>query len=149
MRNIFLIILASLVFSGCFSVKDIQVGAVEGIKVNKFKDNKLSIEVLLPIGNPNYFRFKISEINLKVSIRGKELGEINSVDNVIIPPKSELTHAFSIDLEFSNVLLGTVAFINSLSGNKVKLELDGYIVVKSFLFKRKVYIKEDRLVGTV
>lgn len=149
MRKIIYIFLTSIFLSGCFSVKDITVGKVEGIKVNKFKDSKLSIDVILPIENPNYLRFKISEINLNVSIREKELGVITNVDNVIIPPKSHLTHNFSIDLEFSNVLLGTMAFINSLSGNKVKVQLDGYIVVKSFIFKRKIYIKEDRLVGTV
>jgi LEA14-like dessication related protein len=149
MRNVLIIFLASFLLTGCFTEKNIKVGNVEGIKVNKFKNNKLSVDILLPIENPNFFRFKISEINLKVSLKGKELGEITNVDNLIIPSRSNLTHTFSIDLEFSNVLLGTVAFINSLSGNKIKVELDGYIEVKSFLFKRKIYIKEDKLVGTV
>lgn len=149
MRNIFLIFFIGLFLTGCFSAKDIHIGTVEGVKINKFKDSKLSVDVLLPIENPNIFRFKISEINLKVSLRGRELGVITNVDNIVIPPKSKMTHKFSIDLEFSNILLGTMAFINSLTGNKVKVELDGYIEVKSFLFKRKIPVKEDRLVSTV
>lgn len=149
MRRTLFLLFISILMTGCLSIKDVKVGDVEGIKVNKFKNSKLSLDILLPIENPNYFKLKISEINVKVSLRGKEIGEITNVDNIIIPAKSNQTHTFSIDLEFSNVLLGTVAFINSLSGNKVKLQLDGYIEVKSFIFKRKIYIKEDKLVGTV
>lgn len=143
-----LLIIVTFSFHSCFSPKTIEVGKIEGIKVKQFKRNVLSVEVTLPIKNPNFFSFKIVDIDLDVFVRNKVVGKITSVDDIVIPAKSDEAHDFNIDLEMTNMLLGTVAFINSLSGNNLELKIEGFVEVKSFLFKRKIYLDKRQLITT-
>ena len=143
-----LLIITTFSFNSCFSPKTIEVGKIEGVKVKQFKRNVLSVEVALPIKNPNFFSFKVVDIDLDVFVRNKAVGKITSVDDIVIPAKSNEAHNFNIDLEMTNMLLGTVAFINSLSGNNLKIKIEGFVEVKSFLFKRKIYLDKSQLITT-
>ena len=147
MRKMLIVfLLISIVIPSCVSVKTIEIGSIEGIKINSFKRDKINIDVLLPINNPNIFKFKVKEVDLKVFIRDKKVGLIKNTKNIIINRNTKETYSFNFDIELSNILFGTIAFINSLSGNKIKLKLTGTITVQSFFIKREIIIDKNQLV---
>ncbi len=59
-----LLVLLSVISFSCFEIKPIEVGDIQGVRINKLSGKSVCLDVLLPINNPNTFKFKITGVNL-------------------------------------------------------------------------------------
>ena len=144
-----LLMFFTLLTASCTIVKPVKVGAVKTLKVNEFSFKKINLEVLLPIKNPNWVNFKITDIDLDVSLNNIKLGKINNGKEFNIKANSDEVHNFEIDVKLSNLLVGAFSLINSLQKNEIELNVVGYIKGKSLIFTKKVKINQTRNVKLV
>ena len=111
----YLYIILILLLSGCANFENIEVGDIENIKFNGFKDNTLELEIDVPILNPNKFGFKIKEINVRTTINNYYLGRLETNDVIIIPAKSNMIHNLKCRLRIANIIQGLSVFFALLN----------------------------------
>ncbi len=131
-------------FSSC-TVQDVEVGEIQGIKVNELTTKSVELDLQIPINNKNNFSFKIKKVNLEIELNGSVLGTITEARNVKIPANSNETHHFYLNVDMSKVVSGSINVLASLmSKQKTGVKIKGYIKAKAFMVSEKIYIEENR-----
>ena len=141
-------ILLLMLFSGCANFNNIEVGKIEDLIFNSFKENTVELSLKVPITNPNNFGFKIKEINLRTSVNDYYLGRVLSDDVIIIPAKSSKIHDLRIKLRITNIIQGITVFFSLLKEEDIEVDLEGYIKFKSVFITRKIDIKESAVINS-
>ncbi len=144
MKNIFpLIVFFSISFflTSCFSYKEIELGDVENVRLNKASNGGLEIKSDMLINNPNNYKIKIKKLDADVLVNGKKVGKIELNKKVVLPKKSEQVQTFTVNTQLSDLLSAapTVLF-----GGPITLQLKGYIKGKVFIFSKKLPLDEER-----
>ncbi len=148
MKIVRLIVLALLVatFSSCGSLKGIVVSKVENVQVNSLEGNKVNIDLVAKVENPNNRKIKIKKIDLDAVLGKQQLGKLTLKDKVIIPKMYTGDVPATIVLELKNMLMGGSVL---LSGNPEKLaakiRITGKIRVKVGLFGKNFEFKDQTL----
>lgn len=120
-----------LLFLGaCSEFNEITIGSPSAIKVNGLNDNKLNIDLYLPIHNPNNLKFRITKIDMNIVLNDNYLGKITNADHVSIPASSDEKLRFNLDLEIKSVVKGLISIVNIVSQGRVEVKSDGYIRVR-------------------
>ena len=139
-----IVLLASLLITGC-KIKEISVGNVQGLKIKNVSKKTATLEFLIPVKNENNFSFKISKVNLNLSINRNKLGKVNKIRTVKIPANSDETHSFIIKAKYSDLLKGSVSMLGSLFKGSTKVNIEGYVKAKAFcVVSKKIEIDENR-----
>ena len=100
---------------------------------------------MIPINNPNNFKFKVTDIDLDINLNGTDLGKVKELKNIKIPANSNETHTFLVEVEFSKVLAGSLNILGSLmKKDKAKVKLKGKIHVKSFMIGKTIDVNLDK-----
>ena len=148
MRSARLIVLALLVvaFSSCGNLKGIVVSTVNNVQVSSLEGNKVNIDLVANIENPNKRKIKIKKMDLDAVLGKQQLGKLTLKDKVIIPKNYNGDVPATIVLELKNILMGGSVL---LSGNPEKLaakiRISGKIRVKVGLFGRNFIFKDQTL----
>jgi LEA14-like dessication related protein len=147
MKNIFPFIVfvsISFFFTSCFSYKEIELGDVENVRLNKVSGGGLEIKSDMLINNPNNYKIKIKKIEADVLVNGKKVGKIELNKKIVLPKKSEQMQTFTVNTQLSDLLSAapTVLF-----GGPVLLQLKGYIKGKVFIFSKKFPLDEERTIS--
>lgn len=135
-----------LLLSGCVNFNHIEVGKIEDLIVNSFKENIVEVELSVPISNPTRIGFKIKEINLRTSVNNYYLGRVTSDDLIIIPAKSSEIHNIKLKLRITNIIQGISVFLTLFKEDNIEIDIEGYVKFKSLLITRKVDIKETTVI---
>jgi LEA14-like dessication related protein len=135
-----------LLLSGCVNLNYIEVGKIENLIINSFKENIVEVELGVPITNPNKIGFKIKEINFRATVNNYYLGRVTCDDVIIIPPKSSEIHNINLKLRITNIIQGVSVFFSLFKEDNIEIDLEGYVKFKSLLFTRKVDIKETTVI---
>ena len=145
--KIYKILFIGLLISFTTSCKfqEISIGKIQGVKMHEFTKDHASIEFMLPIENPNSFRFKIKKVNLDISINSAKLGEVKRIRKVVVPAKSDNVHSFLVEVKYSNLAVGGLSFLANMIASNTKFKIDGYIKVKAFVIvSKKIEIHENK-----
>jgi len=145
MRNLYVIIFLSVFISSC-SIKEVEIGKIEGINLKDLTKEHISLELMVPIKNNNNFAFTISDVNLDLSLNNTALGKVKKCTKLKIPANSSAVQPFSFDIKFSKLVDNPISLISSVIKNKVDLKANGYIKVKRFIFTKKYNIDENQAV---
>ena len=147
MKNTVIIFIISMfLFTSC-GFKDVIVGDVKNIAISEMTDEYVAVDLFLPIKNPNNFAFKISKINLDISLNGVDLGKAYKLEKVKVEANSNDTHKFTIKVKLKSVANGSMAFLGAMLSNKAKLKLKGYIKANAFLLgSKKIDVDMDKSV---
>jgi len=148
MKVVRLIVLALLVatFSSCGSLKGIVVSKVDNVQVNSLEGNKVNIDLVAKVENPNNRKIKIKKIDLDAVLGKQQLGKLTLKDKVVIPKMYTGDIPATIVLELKNMLMGGSVL---MSGNPEKLaakiRITGKIRVKVGLFCKNLKFKDQTL----
>jgi LEA14-like dessication related protein len=148
MKNIFrflLLVSIPLFLTSCFSYKEIELGDVENVRLNKLSGGGLEIKSDILINNPNNYKITIKKIDADVLVNGQKVGKIELNKKVVLPKKSEQLQTFTINTQLSDLIS---AAPTALFGGPVTLQLKGYIKGKVFIFSKKFPLDEERKVSS-
>jgi len=135
-KTLIIFIVSIFIFTSC-KFKEVTVGDVQNIAISEMTDEYVAVDLFIPIKNPNNFAFKISKINLDISLNGADLGKAYKMTKVKVPANSNDTHKFTIKVKLKSVTNGSMAFLGAMLSNKAKLKLKGYIKAKAFVVGSK------------
>lgn len=139
-----LIIISTFFMVGCTEVQDAEIGDIEGLKVSNISGNSVTLEMLVPIHNPNSFRFKITNIDLDVEINGSVVGNISNNNKIVVPAKSYHKHKIKLDVKLKDALQGGAVIFNTLMGRSQKLTLKGFIKARAFVITKKIEVEKTK-----
>jgi LEA14-like dessication related protein len=86
------------------------------------------------IKNPNNYKIKVKKMEADMLVNGQQIGKIHLTKKVTLPRRSDQLQHFSVQTELSNLLS---ALPGVLFGGSIKLQLNGYVQGKVFLFSKK------------
>ena len=141
--KLLLITLIAIFFTGC-KIQEVEIGKVQGLKIGDIKKDHVSLEFMIPIKNPNNFKFKLSKVDIDISMNKTDLGKVKKIRKIVVPANSEGVHEFYIEIEYKKLMAGTIALIGGLFTKKADIKLNGYVKVKAFcIISKKIEIHEN------
>lgn len=138
-----LFLIFSILLSACSDFQEIEVGSPSAIIVKSIQDNKINVDLSIPIVNPNDLQFKITKINLEVVVNENYLGKITNAKNVLIQGNSDENHIFNLDLEVKSIVKGLMSMVNVFGSGKVEIESKGYIKARSGLISKSIPVENS------
>jgi len=131
------------------NTKDVNIGDIEDVKLGKINSDNISLNITVPINNPNNFKIKITKYNLVVKINKQVFKLIENNKNIVISRKFNGTISFPIELKSEKVLsFKTIRTLYKLfTSKKAEIEVIGTIKVKVMCIPKKIQIKEKRTVN--
>lgn len=142
--KILILTVLSFSLSSC-EVDDIEVGAPKDVQVEELNMSNISLLILLPINNYNNFSFKIKGVDLDVYINGRKLGNINKIEQVKVPKKSNDVYPVRLNAKPSDALMSFVASLSDLQKGRARIRLHGSIKVGKFLALSKIKVNHEQV----
>ncbi len=145
-KNIAGLIVLFIILSSCNAYKSVDIGYVENVNFKGMVDNKISLELQVPVTNPNGYKIKIKEMDLDVTINGKYLGKMKNTNEIIIPAKSDEVHNFLVDIYVKNVLSSMASMYKLRKAKSLEMQIEGTIKVKALLNGKTIKVSEKQSV---
>lgn len=146
-RNILILLLSTIILSSCGAYKMVNIGDVDKVDFKGMVNNKISLELQVPVSNPNGYKLKIKSMDLDVSINGNYIGKMKNANQIIIPAKSNEVQVFPVDIYVKNVLAGMSSLYKIRNSSSFEMEIDGTIKVKALLRGKTIQVKEKQRVS--
>ncbi|PLX10974.1 MAG: hypothetical protein C0597_15840 [Marinilabiliales bacterium] len=138
------VLLFSILLSSCGAYKAVNIGNVENVNFKGMIDNKISLELQVPVSNPNNYKIKIKTMDFDVSINGNYLGKMKNTNEMIIPKKSDEIQNLVVDIYMKNALAGVATFYRLRKEKKFDMEISGKIKVKALLKTKTIEVSEKQ-----
>jgi len=135
-----------LIFSGCDVYKSVDVGYINDVRFKRMADNKISLDLNVPISNPNNFKLKIKSIDFDVSVNGSYIGKMKNDSLIVVPKQFDGIQSFPVEIQLENLLSNAMMLYKLKKGKQVEVKVDGEIIVKAFLHKKRINVSEKQLV---
>ncbi|MBI9055573.1 MAG: LEA type 2 family protein [Bacteroidales bacterium] len=147
LKGALIILSLSLLLSACSVYKSVDIGGVDKVDFKGMVDNKISLQLKVPIKNPNAYKLKITDMDLDVTINGKYLGKMKTSSDIIIPKKSDEVQIFPVDVHVKN-MLGTMSMFYKLRKMKnVEMQIVGTMKVKALMRSKTIDISEKQTIS--
>ena len=146
-KRIIGVLLITVLLSSCDTYKSVQIGDIVDVSFKGMVDNKISLELQVPISNPNGYKIKIKSMDLDASINGDYLGKIKNSEEIIIPKKSDQVHTLSVDVIMKNPLAGMAIFYRLRKASRFDMEIKGTIKVKALLKGKTIEVSEKQSIS--
>lgn len=145
-KNIAGLIGLFIILSSCNVYKSVDIGSIENVNFKGMVDNKISLELQVPVTNPNGYKIKIKEMDLDVTINGKYLGKMKNADEIIIPAKSSDIQIFPVDIHVKNILTSMSSLYKIRKSKSFEMQIEGTIKVKALLNSKTIKVSEKQSV---
>lgn len=145
--NCFFSVVVIFVFAGCKDVKPVDIGEIQGVKLKSIGTDGVSLEIQLPIKNPNDFAFKVKKINLQAEVNGYNLGKITHINKIEVLANSNQVYSLLLDVKFKETFKETMSLIQSFGTKNANVKLVGFIKVSAFMISKKIKIDQDKKVN--
>ena len=141
------VLLITILFSSCNAYKSVNIGGVDNVDFKGMVDNKINLELKVPITNPNGYKIKITSMDLDVTINGKYLGKMKNVEDIIIPKKSDEIQNFPVNIYVKNLLGSMSAFYRMRKMKSFEMQIEGTIKVKAMMRSKTIEVSEKQNVS--
>ena len=146
-KTIFGVFLITILFSSCNVYKSVNIGDVDNVDFKGLVDNKVNLELKVPVTNPNGYKIKITSMDLDVTVNGKYLGKMKNAEVIIIPKKSDEIHSFPVNIYVKN-LLGSMSVLYKMRKMKsFEMQIEGTIKVKAMLRSKTIEVSEKQRIS--
>lgn len=135
--------------SSCFKYEEVTIKDIKTVKLIEFSEKGLIVESEIKIINPNSYKLSIVDSEFDVFIKNKLLAKARIDNDINIPKNSSEYHKVVLKSDYKDFANGALVNMLALtmSGNdKVKFKVEGFIVGKAFLFKKKVEVSHEDVV---
>ncbi|HOF91194.1 MAG: hypothetical protein WBI34_09625 [Tenuifilaceae bacterium] len=136
-----LIPIAFLLLTGCGKINDISIKSIDEVKLKGLKKNKIMLNLEVVIDNPNTRKISITDIEFKVWMNERALGDFRITDHVKLIPCSRKPYSIPVEIELITIADAFKLFTSGSWDNFLdRIEVEGYIKGKSFPVRRKITI---------
>lgn len=142
-----LILIATLALSSCNIYKTIDVGDINDVKFKGLVDNVISLDLKVPITNPNNFKLKIKKLDLDISVNGKHIGKMINDTLIVVPKKFEGVVNFPVEIQVENILSSAMSFYKLKNARQVDIGIEGNITARSFLKNKTIKVSEKQTIN--
>ncbi|MCD4834350.1 MAG: LEA type 2 family protein [Bacteroidales bacterium] len=143
-KNIAGLIVLFIILSSCDAYKSVDIGDIENVNFKGMVDNKISLELQVPVTNPNGYKIKIKSMDLDVTINGSYLGKLKNSSEIIIPAKSDEVHNFLVDIYVKNALSSIASMYKLRKAKNLEMQIEGTIKVKALLNSKTIKVSEKQ-----
>ena len=148
-KALFLVSIISMSLSSCFNYEDVEIKDVKSIKLLDFSVKGLSVESEIKINNPNNFKLSLVDSEFDFYVKGEKLGIASIEGNLNLPANSEEYHKVVLKSNRKDMSPNAIPMLIGITASgkdKIDFKVEGYIVGKAFLFKRKVQVSHSGMV---
>ena len=145
--NLIGLILLTVVLSSCNAYKSVNIGDIDNVNFKGMIDNKISLELQVPITNPNGYKIKIKSMDLDVTVNGNYLGKMKNSSEIVIPAKSDEVHNFLVDIYVKNALASMASMYKLRKAKSIEMQIEGTIKVKALLNSKTIKVSEKQSVS--
>lgn len=129
----------TLLLSAC-EVQEVDLVAIDDIKVVKLEKNYMQFDVKARLDNPNAFNIKMMNSDLDLFLEGVQVGKAKLMNPVKILKKTEKQYSFGVEAtDINQSKLMPILLKTALTG-KLKVQVKGYVKGKVSLVSKKVKI---------
>jgi hypothetical protein len=142
----FLLAFSLFVLSSCKDIDNIEIKGVEKVSFRGIENNTVYFSAGLNISNPSKVNFRIKEVNLATVADGDFLGTLQCEEDVKIASRKDSVYMVPLSLKLGNIFTGAASLYKLSRQSRVKLEVKGYVRVRSGLVIRKIDISRSQFV---
>lgn len=146
-KNILLLIITSLLFSGCTGLDEIDIQGIKKYSIKSLKDNELKAVVTLKVNNPTWYPITLKDLELRTQINGRYIGKVYLDEKIKIKAKRESEVEIPVTLKISNIMATAFVMLNMKNAEQLIIEIDGDVTARSYLFTKKVEVNESFNIG--
>jgi len=142
----FLIAITLVGFSSCFNMQDVEIKEILSVKLLELSEDGLVVESQIQIINPNAYDIKVVDSDFNVEVNKKAIGEAQIISKLTIPGKSSEFHTLrlrSTQKELTATAIPSLIAITAMGKDELDFKVDGFIVGKVWLFKKKVEVAHE------
>lgn len=131
--NGFWALLLLVLLAGCATPKELEFKGISKFAVNRDnEDEKLRIQLVAAIHNPNQFRVKVLDYNLDLYINGSKIGRAESGENSLLRKECQTDVPFSVQTSLGGLLSGAGAVLMGLGKPDLQLRIVGDVRAKAY-----------------
>ncbi len=139
-RSLLLLVACSTLFS-CKLYREVEVVEVTHAQMTSFDEEGAEAEIYLQINNPNWYKVKLTQSHVMLYLDGKEIGEVQLMERMIIPKKAVSTQVMKVEANYEDMQNVLGNFLSLIFQNEFVLEGKGYVKGKAFFIARKVPVE--------
>tara|TARA_B110000438_G_C15217515_1_gene395816 strand:- start:14 stop:475 length:462 start_codon:yes stop_codon:yes gene_type:complete len=133
-----LIIFIFLLLNACSSFKEVEFKGVENVSFGQKEDSEIPLIFDVRINNPNQFNILLKKGVVDVFLNNQFLGKSTLSHKITIEKNKETVYPIVINTSFSNLSKAALSSLGVLLGKKLILKIDGKIVVKALIIRKKI-----------
>jgi len=142
----FFLVLTIFAVSSCKDIDNIEIKGVEKVSFRGIEDNIVFLTAGISISNPSAITFRIKAVNLATVADGDFLGTLQCNENIRIAARKDSVYLVPLSLKLGNFLTGAASLYKLSRQSRVKLEVKGYVRVRSGLVTKKVEVIRSQIV---
>ena len=101
---------------------------------------------MLPIENPNFFKIKVKEVSLQITLNNIELAKIKLDNNLVIPAHSKDTYSFPFELDYGDKISRIVSITSLLAEGQAKFRIEGTLTGGICFFSKTFTVKDENTI---
>jgi len=144
---IFSILILFFIMTGCSSMKEIQLGDIKDVRIRSIENNRVGLELDLPVTNPGNLKIRIIDMNFDIAANGKHLGKMTNREKIVIPSNFDDIYTFPVEVELSNILAGAVSLYRLRNMKNFEIQITGKVKGRSFLYVKTIDVDEKHRVS--
>jgi LEA14-like dessication related protein len=142
----FFLVFVLFFVSSCKNIDQIEINGVEKVSFRGIEDNTVFFSAGINISNPSGMPFRIKELNLATVADGDFLGTLHCNEDIRIASRKDSVYMVPLSLKLGNFFTGAASLYKLSRQSKVKLEVKGYVRVRSGLVIKKIDISRSQVV---
>jgi LEA14-like dessication related protein len=135
-----LLAFAVFLFVACTGLKEIKIGSPRNIEVKGFENNKLSLEIILPVENPNPYKVKVKDADIRIMNGDTELGKVVQMNDMAVAGKSARDYPLQVTVELTGLKGNIFSIYKIFAGKKNNIRITGKIKAGYLLYRKTVNI---------
>lgn len=141
------LILSIAILSSCSAYKSLYIGDISNVNFKGMVNNKISLELKVPVTNPNGYKIKIKSMDLDLTINGDYIGKMKSSNLIVIPARSNELQTLPVDIYVRNPLASMSLIYKMRKAKSFEMEIKGTIKVKALLKAKTIEVSEKQNVS--
>jgi LEA14-like dessication related protein len=135
------ILILSFLLTSCLEFDDVKFKGIQNVKLPKFENNALVLDLTLKIENPNRYKIKIKPSELDVYIGGKKMGTVALDEKLVLKKRTEDTYSTQLQCKLEDGIL--LSLLKFATVKELSVGFKGKVKGSVLGFNKKVDIDEE------